>query len=237
MKPLKFQEYIRESANASSIQSALYQGSNTDTSFDDLLFNNIIKTDPYTLVKESLVEDDSIEPLETVLAKTSQILEKVKEIESEPITSGPDQVEDQADAEEVSEIEPEPEEEVSRIEMDPLSYKIFRDRAETFECKVHVEGASLSNTKVRLLIKSSEWNLYFDGKMGANGRCTIPLKKISILSEGLKGTISLEVTVDDTVFYPWEETFQVQASKKVKVEILSNRSQKQTGPKVTVSGI
>lgn len=123
------------------------------------------------------------------------------------------------------------------IKRDPMAYKIFRDRAETFECRVHVEGSTLSNTKVRLLIESSEWNVYFNGKMTSDGRCVIPLKKMSILSEGLTGKIMLEVTVEDTVFYPWQETFQVQMSKKVRVEILSGQSQKQNGPKVRVSGI
>lgn len=123
------------------------------------------------------------------------------------------------------------------IKRDPMAYKIFRDRAETFECRVHVEGSTLSNTKVRLLIESSEWNVYFNGKMTSDGKCVIPLKKMSILSEGLTGKIMLEVTVEDTVFYPWQETFQVQMSKKVRVEILSGQSQKQNGPKVRVSGI
>ncbi len=123
------------------------------------------------------------------------------------------------------------------IKRDPMAYKIFRDRSETFECRVHVEGSTLGNTKVRLLIESSEWNVYFNGKMTSDGRCVIPLKKMSILSEGLTGKIMLEVTVEDTVFYPWQETFQVQMSKKVRVEILSGQSQKQNGPKVRVSGI
>jgi hypothetical protein len=87
------------------------------------------------------------------------------------------------------------------------------------------------------LIESSEWNVYFNGKMTSDGKCVIPLKKMSILSEGLTGKIMLEVTVEDTVFYPWQETFQVQMSKKVRVEILSGQSQKQNGPKVRVSGI
>jgi hypothetical protein len=124
-----------------------------------------------------------------------------------------------------------------QFQKDPMAYKLFRDKAETFECRVHVEGSTLANTKVRLLIESNEWNLYFNGRMTSDGRCVIPLKKMRILSEGLKGKIMLEITVEDTVFYPWQETFQVQTSKKVRVEILSGQPQKQNGPKVTVSGI
>ena len=116
-------------------------------------------------------------------------------------------------------------------------YRIYRDKLETFECRIHVEGSTLNNTKVRLLLESNEWNSYFNGKMTPDGKCVIPLKKMSILPEGLKGTIMLEVTVEDTVFYPWKETFQVESSKKVKVDILSGKDSKNKGPKVRVSGI
>jgi hypothetical protein len=129
MKPLKFQEYIRESANASSSQSVLSIGSNTDHSFDDLLFNNIVKTNSYTLVKENLVEEEIPQSLDKVLKQTSQILEKVKELESDSITSGPDQEDDSQENEDPIEVEAEEIEEISTIEMDPLSYKIFRDKS------------------------------------------------------------------------------------------------------------
>ena len=116
-------------------------------------------------------------------------------------------------------------------------YKIFRDKAETFECRIHVDGSTLNNTKVRLLIESPEWNAYFNGRMSPDGKCVIPLKKMSILPEGTTGNIMLEVTVEDTVFYPWKETFRVETSKKVRVDILSGKNQKSTGPKVRVSGL
>ena len=121
------------------------------------------------------------------------------------------------------------------VPIDSNSYPLFRDKAENFECKVHVEGATLNNTKVRLLVETQDWNVYFNGRMSPDGKCVIPLKKMSILPEGLKGTISLEVIVDNEVFCPWKETFQVQSSKKVKIEILSGH--KESGPKVKVSGI
>ena len=48
-----------------------------------------------------------------------------------------------------------------RIPIDPLAYQIFRDKAETFECKVMIEGSNVSNTAVRLLLESQEWNVFF----------------------------------------------------------------------------
>jgi len=113
-----------------------------------------------------------------------------------------------------------------QIPMDQLAYKIFRDKAESFECKVMIEGSDVKNTAVRLILESEEWNIFFKGSING-GVCRIPLKKISILSPGLKGIIKLEVVVDGEIFYPWYETFQVQNSKNVKVEVLSQKQNNQ----------
>ena len=120
--------------------------------------------------------------------------------------------------------------------MDPLAYKIFRDKAESFECKVFIEGSDVKNTAVRLILESEEWNIFFKGSING-GVCRIPLKKISILSPGLKGVIKLEVVVDGEIFYPWYETFQMQNSKNVKVEILSQKqnNQAQSGTRVRIA--
>lgn len=122
------------------------------------------------------------------------------------------------------------------INMDPLAYKIFRDKAESFECRVMIEGSDVKNTAVRLILESEEWNIFFKGSING-GVCTIPLKKISILSPGLKGVIKLEVVVDGEIFYPWYETFQVQNSKNVKVEVLSQKqnNQVQSGTSVRIA--
>lgn len=127
---------------------------------------------------------------------------------------------------EPEEILEEPIETEPQIAMDPLAYKIFRDKAESFECKVMIEGSDVKNTAVRLILESDEWNIFFKGSING-GVCRIPLKKISILSPGLKGVIKLEVVVDGEIFYPWYETFQVQNSKNVKVEVLSQKQNNQ----------
>jgi hypothetical protein len=128
--------------------------------------------------------------------------------------------------------EPKKEEEL-KIPIDPLAYQIFRDKLETFECKVMIEGSNVSNTAVRLLLESPEWNVFFKGSI-ENGVCRIPLKKMSILSPGLKGKIILEVIVDGEIFYPWYETFQVQNSKNVRVEIMSQSNPPQASTRVEV---
>lgn len=98
-------------------------------------------------------------------------------------------------------------------------YKLYRDKDETFECKISVEGTSLINSSIRLVLESDSWNVLFFGKIYKDGRCVVPLKKLSILSEGTIGKARLEVIIDDVIFVPWEETFIVEGAKKVKVEI------------------
>jgi hypothetical protein len=98
-------------------------------------------------------------------------------------------------------------------------YKLYRDRDEIFECKINVEGTSLSNSTARLSIESDQWNIFFLGKIYKDGRCVIPLKKMSLFQEGTIGKARLEIIIDDTIFVPWEDTFVVEGAKKVTVEI------------------
>lgn len=118
-----------------------------------------------------------------------------------------------------------------------IGYKIFRDKSEVFECKVSIEGASINNSSARLILDSNEWNLIFYGRIEPNGRCVIPLKKISILSEKCTGQIRLEIIADETIFVPWKETFVVVPSKKVSVEILSGERNNPEKSSIRVTGI
>ena len=103
-------------------------------------------------------------------------------------------------------------------------YKLYRDKQENFCCEVCIEGAKLESSSVRLIIESSEWNLFFNGIIEKNGKCIIPIKKLPILSEGTTGKIKLEVTAEDTIFVPWEEDFIVKNNKKVTVKIVEQEN-------------
>jgi hypothetical protein len=107
---------------------------------------------------------------------------------------------------------------------DPNIYKLYRDKEETFECNVTVEGASLSSSQARIIIDTSDVNLVFYGKIYKDGRCLVPLKKMKNLSEETRGRIRLEVIVDDTLFIPWESPCKVEGAKKVKIEIKPKKS-------------
>lgn len=100
-----------------------------------------------------------------------------------------------------------------------VTYKLYRDREETFECNVSVEGASLSSAVARIIIDTNTINLIFYGKLYKDGRCLIPLQKMTMYPEGTRGQMRLEVIVDDTVFSPWESSCVIEGAKKVSVDI------------------
>lgn len=104
-------------------------------------------------------------------------------------------------------------------------YKLYRDKSEEFVCDISVEGVKQSDTEVRLVVESDDWTLMFSGEI-VNGKCIIPIKKLSILSEGQIGKIKLEVNADGNLFIPWEDRFIVKSSKKVTVSMNESKSKK-----------
>ena len=106
-------------------------------------------------------------------------------------------------------------------------YKLFTDKSELFECDIKLEGASLSKSKARLVVETSDYSLLFNGEINSNGKCEIPIRKLKgLIDENTKGNIRLEVVAEDTLFTPWESDFEVDASKKVTVEVKSQSDKK-----------
>ena len=118
-----------------------------------------------------------------------------------------------------------------------MSYKLYTDKTETFKCKIHLEGAELTEAKSRLLIESDKFNLMFEGTIDKNGNCEVPIRKLkNVLKENDSGKMKLEVIADDTYFEPWTSDFEVDTSKKIKVEV---QEYKETSnkPKIKISEI
>ena len=106
-------------------------------------------------------------------------------------------------------------------------YKLFTDKSELFECDIKLEGASLSKSKARLVVETSDYSLLFNGSISSGGKCEIPIRKLKGLTdENTSGNIRLEVIAEDTYFTPWESDFEVDASKKVTVEVKSQTTKK-----------
>lgn len=101
-------------------------------------------------------------------------------------------------------------------------YKLFTDKSETFECDIKIKGASLTESKSRLIVETDDYSLMFNGKIDSDGKCEIPIRKLKgLIDETSKGNIRLEVIAEDTYFIPWESTFEIEASKSVTVEVKS----------------
>ena len=106
-------------------------------------------------------------------------------------------------------------------------YKLFTDKSELFECDIKLEGASLSKSKARLVVETSDYSLLFKGEINSSGKCEIPIRKLKgLIDESTTGNIRLEVIAEDTFFIPWESDFEVDASKKVTVEVKSQTTKK-----------
>jgi hypothetical protein len=119
-------------------------------------------------------------------------------------------------------------------------YKLFTDKTELFECNIKLEGASLKNSQARLIIETEDINFLFNGSITADGKCSIPIKKLKgLLESNTEGQIKLEVIAEDTYFTPWKSKFVVEASKKVTVEVKSQDADiiAEGTPKIQVSGI
>jgi hypothetical protein len=124
------------------------------------------------------------------------------------------------------EIEEEEYEDIHENNDDDDFYLLYRDKTELFSCDIMIEGANLSETQARLIIESDEWTIMFEGEITKNGKCNIPINKLSILNEGTKGKIRLEVIADSSVFVPWEDNFKVKLSKKVSIKMNESRTTK-----------
>ena len=119
-------------------------------------------------------------------------------------------------------------------------YKLFTDKAELFECDIKIEGSSLSKSTARLVVETNDYSLMFNGQIDSNGKCQIPIRKLKgLIDESSKGNIRLEVIAEDTYFIPWKSEFEIEASKKVTVEIRSQQKPliESKEPKVQVSNI
>lgn len=190
---------------------------------------------------EDFIDVDKLAKMKSELLKEGVFTEDVEEEDYEEVdlsknpysaTSVDESVEEEEEESNIVEEEEEEEEEEENHFYESASddedlYKLYKDKAEDFVCDIAIEGVSQADTEVRLIVESEDWTLMFKGDV-KNGKCVIPMKKLSILSEGQKGSIRLEVNADGTLFTPWEDEFVVKASKKVTVKVNESKSSKKS---------
>ena len=59
-----------------------------------------------------------------------------------------------------------------------MSYKLYTDKQEIFECKIHLEGASLTKANSRIIVETENLKLMFEGTIDKDGNCKVPIKKL-----------------------------------------------------------
>ena len=94
--------------------------------------------------------------------------------------------------------------------------KLYTDRKQTFECKINIEGAQLSNAKARLMLSGVVMDYAFPGRVDAMGNCNVELPPLKMI-ENKEGTATLEVMVDGGYFEPLKIDYKL-LSRKVTVE-------------------
>ena len=106
-----------------------------------------------------------------------------------------------------------------------MAYKLYTDKQEIFECDLFLEGADLKDSSARILVETKDLTLLFEGEIDKKGNCKVPIKKLKgLLGENTTGNIKLEIIAEDTLIEPWQSDFVVSTSKKVKVEVKSQKS-------------
>ena len=117
-------------------------------------------------------------------------------------------------------------------------FKVFTDKTKEFECKVKVEGASINKTSARLVLEGTLNTVMYEGSIDPKGWCTILVNPIrNVFNPGDIGKVKLEVIAEDTYFVPWESDFEVEAEKKVTVEMISRNKKTVNKGKPSVQAI
>ena len=121
-------------------------------------------------------------------------------------------------------------------------YKLYTDKQETFECDLFLEGADLKESSARIVVESKDLTLMFKGEIDDKGNCKVPIKKLKgLMSENTTGDIKLEVIAEDTLIEPWQSDFIVDTTKKVTVEVKSQKTKPQikesTKPQVKIKSV
>jgi hypothetical protein len=197
---------------SSPIMEALNRGQNNTSTFGsvDQFLSGLLGNNFNT---QKIVLEETVEKNDNIANNTEPHVNTIP-LKNEPVKDH-------------EEIEDEIEDEISNPSddetVDLCLYKAYKDKEEIFECNISVQGAKLSSSQVRLIFDHEICNVIFYGKIGKDGKCVVPLKKMNFYPERSTGRVRLEVIVDDTIFIPWEETFIVEGAKKVTVQIKSQK--------------
>jgi len=99
-------------------------------------------------------------------------------------------------------------------------YKLLKDKSNEFQCEIKLEGTSANGAKVRLFLEADGCEYSFNGQINGD-KCTVAMGKLKKFQNLLEhGKIRLEIVADDTLFTPYESTYQLEEERKVTVEVV-----------------
>jgi hypothetical protein len=105
-------------------------------------------------------------------------------------------------------------------------YILYTDKMENFQCEIDVKNASLKNSTSRIILETDDISYVFNGQI-KDGKCIVPIRKMKgMLAEGTRGTIKLEIIVEDVYFAPWSSPFAVDTEKKISVKVMEQVEKK-----------
>jgi hypothetical protein len=103
-----------------------------------------------------------------------------------------------------------------------MSYTIYLDKDETFECEASIKNASYKNSSARLIIESNDINLVFFGSVDKD-TISVPIKSLKkYFTESDKATIKLEVIVENQLVTPWESEVEFDSYNRVEIKEIKN---------------
>jgi hypothetical protein len=99
-------------------------------------------------------------------------------------------------------------------------YKLLKDKANEFQCEIKLVGANEKTAKVRLFLEGIGCEYSFNGAIEGT-KCRVNLGKLKNFTNLMEsGKIRLEIIADDTLFVPYESTYNLEESKSVTVEVI-----------------
>lgn len=116
-----------------------------------------------------------------------------------------------------------------------MAITLYRDDGDLFKAKVAVEGASLANSKARLVLDFQEGRAYLlRGDIQDDGTVEIIVPRFDE-PDGAQGRATLEVIADGAYFAPWQGQFELKSRRSASVDDV--RMQERQKAKVSVVSV
>ena len=113
----------------------------------------------------------------------------------------------------------------------------FTDKGKNFECEILIEGASIDNTKARIIFEVSNRKFIFDGKIDSNGKCVFDIPALKEYNIKGNGNCKMEVISEATIFEPFNDEIEIKESKKVEVKLIESKDNINSKIKVNIKNI